>query len=111
MVPVPSTPRFLEPTRCFCGAVARYCNDANIERGGTVSDDDGKAVPIQPIAAKTITKTDPGDNVVLRQPVIADGAAIWSLIRDTGVLDVNSAYSYLMLSKFFTQTCVVAEDQ
>lgn len=61
------------------------------------------------IAAKPIATKSPADNMILRQPEVRDGAAIWSLIRSTGVLDVNSAYSYLMLSKFFSKTCVVAE--
>jgi L-2,4-diaminobutyric acid acetyltransferase len=49
------------------------------------------------------------NRVVLRQPQVADGISIWRLVRDTGVLDVNSPYSYLMLCKFFSDTCVVAE--
>ncbi len=39
-----------------------------------------------------------------------DGGAIWRLVRDSGVLDVNSAYMYLLLAKDFADTCVVAED-
>lgn len=49
------------------------------------------------------------NKVVFRQPQVADGASIWRLVRDTGVLDINSPYSYLMLCKFFSDTCVVAE--
>lgn len=49
------------------------------------------------------------NKVLLRQPQVADGTSIWRLVRDTGVLDVNSPYSYLMLCKFFSDTCVVAE--
>jgi L-2,4-diaminobutyric acid acetyltransferase len=44
-----------------------------------------------------------------RQPEKADGAAIYELVEETGVLDVNSAYSYLMLGEYFADTCVVAE--
>lgn len=73
-----------------------------------MTDEDGKAAPIYPAAAQP-TADDLDDSIILRQPEISDGAAIWSLIRSTGVLDVNSAYSYLMLSKFFSRTCVVAE--
>ncbi|MBN2910314.1 diaminobutyrate acetyltransferase [Polycladomyces sp. WAk] len=51
------------------------------------------------------------NKVALRQPQVADGIGIWSLVRDTGVLDVNSPYSYLMLCKFFSDTCVVAEQE
>lgn len=45
----------------------------------------------------------------MRRPRVEDGKQIWQLVRDTGVLDLNSAYSYLMLCKFFADTCVVAE--
>lgn len=48
-------------------------------------------------------------NVVLRMPREDDGARIWELARDISVLDLNSAYSYLMLCKYFPDTCVVAE--
>ena len=47
-------------------------------------------------------------NVKLRKPVVDDGRYIWELIRDVGTLDVNSSYSYLMLCKFFSDTCLVA---
>jgi len=46
----------------------------------------------------------------LREPELKDGSAIWSLVCDTGVLDLNSSYSYFMLCKFFHETCVVAEE-
>jgi len=49
------------------------------------------------------------DGYRFRQPCEKDGADIWRLVKDTGVLDLNSAYSYLMLCKFFPDTCVVAE--
>lgn len=49
------------------------------------------------------------EGIVFRAPNENDGAAIWNLVRETGVLDLNSAYSYLMLCKFFTKTCLVAE--
>ena len=38
-----------------------------------------------------------------------DGQAIWALVRDSGVLDVNSPYCYLILCKSFADTCLVAE--
>ncbi len=47
--------------------------------------------------------------VVLRMPREDDGARIWELARGISVLDLNSAYSYLMLCKYFPDTCVVAE--
>nr|WP_255679594.1 diaminobutyrate acetyltransferase [Brevibacillus humidisoli] len=45
----------------------------------------------------------------MRKPSEEDGAAMWKLVRDSGVLDQNSAYAYLMYCKFFADTCVIAE--
>ncbi|MDQ0337488.1 L-2,4-diaminobutyric acid acetyltransferase [Caldalkalibacillus uzonensis] len=45
----------------------------------------------------------------LRKPRLEDGADLWSLVKETGVLDVNAAYTYLMLCRNFQDTCVVAE--
>jgi len=44
-----------------------------------------------------------------RHPEVDDGTAIWELVRDTGVLDINSAYSYIMLGEYFSETCLIAE--
>ncbi len=38
-----------------------------------------------------------------------DGKEIWHLIKNTGVLDLNSSYNYLMWAKYFDQTSVVVE--
>ena len=45
----------------------------------------------------------------LRHPTSADGAAMWGLVKETGVLEVNSCYAYLLLSAHFADTCLVAE--
>lgn len=47
--------------------------------------------------------------IQFRKPRKEDGANIWKLIKDTGNLDLNSAYCYLMLCELFPNTCVVAE--
>lgn len=47
--------------------------------------------------------------MLLRPPRVEDGAAIWRLVRDSKVLDPNSAYLYLMLCRSYAGTCVVAE--
>ena len=46
----------------------------------------------------------------IRHPTRHDGAAIHRITRDTGVLDVNSAYAYLIMATRFSDTTVVAED-
>lgn len=42
--------------------------------------------------------------------MLEDGGEIWELIKNTKVLDLNSAYYYLILCKYFKNTCVVAEN-
>ncbi|WP_199842990.1 diaminobutyrate acetyltransferase [Streptomyces formicae] len=46
----------------------------------------------------------------LDSPVVADGAAIWRIARDSKVLDLNSSYSYLLWCRDFARTSVVARD-
>lgn len=64
---------------------------------------------------KNITRTEipgpsSGQPPTLRPPTVEDAAAIWRLVRDSGVLDLNSPYSYLILCKHFAETCIVAEE-
>ncbi|HLR68018.1 diaminobutyrate acetyltransferase [Virgibacillus alimentarius] len=44
-----------------------------------------------------------------RKPNKEDGAAVWELIKGTGVLDLNSSYSYVMWCEIFSDTSIVAE--
>lgn len=44
----------------------------------------------------------------IRTPGTKDAAQIWQLVRDSGVLDTNSAYLYLLLCRDFSDTCLVA---
>ncbi|ASN04487.1 diaminobutyrate acetyltransferase [Virgibacillus necropolis] len=46
-----------------------------------------------------------------RVPNKKDGAAVWELIKHTGVLDLNSSYSYLMWCEIFSETSIVAIDE
>ena len=45
----------------------------------------------------------------LRAPTTNDAADIWQLVGDSGVLDRNSSYLYLVLCRDFAKTCLVAE--
>lgn len=50
------------------------------------------------------------ENIVqFRKPQLEDGSAIWELVKDTGVLDLNSPYCYLVISQYFQETSIVAE--
>jgi diaminobutyrate acetyltransferase len=48
------------------------------------------------------------DSLIYRKPCMQDGAAMWRLVRDSGGLDLNSAYAYLMMADMFPDTCAVA---
>ncbi|MCK8514890.1 diaminobutyrate acetyltransferase [Methylonatrum kenyense] len=50
-------------------------------------------------------------SIKFRSPTIADGAEMWRVVTDSGVLDPNSCYMYLLLCKDFADTCVVAEHE
>lgn len=45
----------------------------------------------------------------IRPPAVADGASVWELVRKIGVLDLNSAYFYVMMGGYFAATSLVAE--
>lgn len=47
--------------------------------------------------------------IIYRKPEAKDGASVWELIRDTGTLDLNSPYCYMLLGDYFNDTCIVAE--
>ena len=60
-----------------------------------------------PATNATINKTDLLET--FRKPTLEDGAGVWTLIKKTGVLDLNSSYSYLMWCTNFSDTSVVIE--
>lgn len=41
-------------------------------------------------------------------PQMRDGAAMWRIARDSGALDLNSSYAYLLFCRDFADTCRVA---
>lgn len=48
-------------------------------------------------------------DVSFRKPTVNDGAQMFKIVENSGVLDVNSPYSYLMWGKYFNETSIVAE--
>ncbi|MGW7267683.1 diaminobutyrate acetyltransferase [Streptomyces sp. NPDC054842] len=44
------------------------------------------------------------------RPGVADGAALWRIAKDSGNLDLNSSYSYLLWCRDFAGTSAVARD-
>ena len=49
------------------------------------------------------------DAILIRYTNLADGQEIWRMVNDSGVLDPNSVYCYLLLCEHFNKTCLVAE--
>lgn len=49
--------------------------------------------------------------IVFRRPETCDGKDVYEIARTSGTLDVNSAYHYLLLCRYFADTCLVAEKQ
>jgi len=54
------------------------------------------------------TDTDAGPQVLVRPPEVHEGGHMWRLARDSGALDLNSSYAYLLFARDFASTCRVA---
>lgn len=50
----------------------------------------------------------PSSALVIDRPDLPDGTAMWRIARDSGVLDLNSSYAYLLWTRDFAETSVVA---
>jgi L-2,4-diaminobutyric acid acetyltransferase len=53
--------------------------------------------------------TRPRGTVLYRRPLPDDASAVWRLVKESGKLDPNSAYCYMLLFNYFAGTCLVAE--
>lgn len=54
--------------------------------------------------------TTPTDtHTTVRHPQVEDGAVMWQLAQDSGGLDTNSPYAYLLMCTHFAGTCLIAE--
>lgn len=49
------------------------------------------------------------DSLCLRRPTVTDGPHLWRMAADSGTLDVNSPYAYLLWCRDFAASSVVAE--
>lgn len=69
------------------------------------------AVCIGLVPADTLSKAThsrSATSVSFRAASLSDAPAIWKLVNESGVLDSNSRYCYLLLCRDFADTCVVA---
>ncbi|MGV9250203.1 diaminobutyrate acetyltransferase [Streptomyces sp. NPDC003697] len=55
-----------------------------------------------------IPRTEIPEALRIDRPAVADGAALWRIAKDSGTLDLNSSYSYLLWCRDFAATSVVA---
>lgn len=46
--------------------------------------------------------------VAVERPTMEDGPALWRIVRDSKVLDLNSSYVYLLWARDFADTSVIA---
>jgi L-2,4-diaminobutyric acid acetyltransferase len=53
----------------------------------------------------------PAREPTCRPPTPKDAAAVWRLVRDSGALDLNSPYAYLLVCSHFARTSRVAEEE
>jgi diaminobutyrate acetyltransferase len=56
----------------------------------------------------TADPSTPPPPFVLRRPTVADGAAMWQMARDSGNLDLNASYAYLLWGRDFAATSLIA---
>ena len=49
-------------------------------------------------------------HILFRKPEISDAYSIWTLIKESPPLDLNSLYCYLIICTHFSQTSIIAED-
>ena len=54
-------------------------------------------------------ETDARENIVFREPNVDDGALIYTIIKNSPPLDLNSLYYYLIFCSHFKKTSIVAE--
>jgi L-2,4-diaminobutyric acid acetyltransferase len=80
-----------------------------VDRGMTISDSHSTTPTSQssPAAAPAATGDD-STPLTVRRPTVDDGGAMWRVARDSGSLDLNSSYSYLLLADHFADTCRIA---
>lgn len=55
------------------------------------------------------TTMNQGDSIIFREPTEDDGSEMFRMVKESKVLDINSSYSYLMWSKYFNKTSIIAQ--
>lgn len=50
-------------------------------------------------------------NLVYSHPQAVDGSKMWELVKENNDLDLNSSYSYFLVSKLHSQRCIIVTDK
>jgi len=74
-----------------------------------LTDDPDAYLSAQPHTVTGTSTAQTGHPITLRLPHKADASSIHGLIEHCPPLDLNSIYTYLLLSEHFSETCVLAE--
>lgn len=61
-----------------------------------------------PVSGTASTGAPTAGHIDLRQPTLDDGKHLWTLARDSKVLDLNTSYAYLLWARDFARTSVIA---
>ncbi|WP_084528923.1 diaminobutyrate acetyltransferase [Nocardia crassostreae] len=61
------------------------------------------------ITQQTLLPAPTKPSILVRNPLLDDGARMWRIAKDSRVLDANSSYAYLLWCRDFATTSVVAE--
>lgn len=56
----------------------------------------------------TDQSTGEGSDLEFRPPTMEEGAAMWRIARDSGTLDLNTSYAYLIMARDFAETSRLA---
>ncbi|WP_338898984.1 diaminobutyrate acetyltransferase [Streptomyces sp. TG1A-60] len=64
-----------------------------------------------PLESHAHPLTEIAEGIRIDRPDVADGAALWRIARDSGALDLNSSYSYLLWCRDFADTSAVARNE
>jgi L-2,4-diaminobutyric acid acetyltransferase len=67
------------------------------------------ARPVRDTSETLKLRHDDSTSITMRAPSPADGHQMWQLAKDSGGLDLNSPYAYLLAGHHFASTSVVAE--
>jgi L-2,4-diaminobutyric acid acetyltransferase len=65
-------------------------------------------MPADPATDAACHRPDLPPAISVERPQVGDGPDLWRLARDSGELDLNSPYCYLLWCRDFSQTSVVA---